>query len=262
MILIRQMDLSTPSAPCPPAKRVVERILYHGADREYGEMRKQMGEGMQAIKRILNHPSCYYYIRQIMTGGLPFREWVPFYGLDDAGARLADLGCGPADILRYVSPGCRPGFYLGIDISDRYLDSARRRAARAGLNAEFYALDLARLPHDREVQRRLVGLLEDRMISRVLLLGVLHHIDDESALATLNIVHQAATVRSLITADVVEIPGRFLNNWYCRMDRGIFIRQEAGYAALIRRSAWRISGKRWTTHCASLAKNLHYVLEK
>lgn len=217
---------------------------------------------MNRIKSILSHPACYHYIRQIVTGGMPFREWIRLYGFDDANQRIADLGCGPADILRYCSPTCRPGFYLGVDISDRYLDSARRRAARAGVNAEFHALDLERLPDDREVQGRLVSLLEDRKIKRVIMMGVLHHIDDQSALATLRIVHQAATVSSLITADVVEIPGHLLNNAFCRLDRGAFIRREAGYDALIGRSAWRIGGKRWTTHCASFASNIHYVLEK
>ena len=217
---------------------------------------------MNHIKRILSHPACYHYIRQVMTGGLPFREWIRLYGFDDTNERIADLGCGPSDILRYLSPECRPGFYLGIDISDRYLDSARRRAKKVGLNAEFHALDLARLPHDRDVQKKLIDLLESRKIDRVLLLGVLHHIDDESALATLNLVHQAATVRSLITADVVQIAGHSLNNLYCQMDRGEFIRNDAGYDALIAKSAWRISGKRWTSPRASFIKNLHYVLGK
>jgi len=217
---------------------------------------------MNHIKKILSHPVCYHYIRQVMTGGLPFRKWITLYGFDDATERIADLGCGPSDILRYLSPQCRPGFYLGIDISERYLDSARQRAVKAGVPAEFLALDLTRLSHDRAVQGKLVDLLEARKIDRVLLLGVLHHIDDESALATLNIVHQVSTVRSLITDDVVHIPGHFLNNGYCRLDRGTFIRDEAGYDALIARSAWRVSGKRWTTPGASFVKNLHYILEK
>jgi SAM-dependent methyltransferase len=197
-----------------------------------------------------------------MTGGLPFREWIRLYGFDDASERIADLGCGPSDILRYLSLQCRPGFYLGIDISERYLDSARQRAMRAEVEAEFLALDLTRLSHDRDVQGKLLRLLEDRKIDRVLLLGVLHHIDDESVLATLNIVHQVPTVRSLITDDVVYIPGRFLNNGYCRLDRGEFIRDEAGYDALIAKSAWHIRGKHWTTPGASFVKNLHYILEK
>jgi SAM-dependent methyltransferase len=217
---------------------------------------------MNQIKRILSHPSCYHYIRQIMTGGLPFRDWIRLYGFNDTSERIADLGCGPSDILRYLSPQCRPGFYLGIDISERYLDSARQRAAQAGVSAEFHALDLVRLPHDRAVQSQLVDLLEARKISRVLLMGVLHHIDNESVRATLNLVHQVASVRSLITADVIRIPGRFMNNLYCRLDRGEFIRDEAGYDALIAKSAWRISGKRWTTPGASFVKNLHYLLEK
>lgn len=217
---------------------------------------------MNHIKQILSHPVCYHYIRQVMTGGLPFRKWIPLYGFDDANERIADLGCGPSDMLRYLSPTCRPGFYLGVDISERYLDSARRRAAKAGVAAEFLSLDLTRLSHDRDVQEKLVGLLEDRKIDRVLLLGVLHHIDDESALATLNLVHQVSTVRSLITDDVVQIPGHFLNNGYCRLDRGEFIRDEAGYDALIAKSAWRIRGKYWTTPGASFVKNLHYILGK
>jgi hypothetical protein len=130
------------------------------------------------------------------------------------------------------------------------------------VNAEFHALDLVRLPHDRAVQSQLVDLLEAQKISRVLLMGVLHHIDNESALATLNLVHRVASVRSLITADVIRIPGRFLNNLYCRLDRGEFIRDEAGYDALIAKSAWRISGKRWTVPGASFVKNLHYILGK
>jgi SAM-dependent methyltransferase len=217
---------------------------------------------MNHIKRILSHPACYHYLRQVMTGGLPFRDWIRLYGLADTNERIADLGCGPADILRYLSPQCRPGFYMGIDISERYLDSARRRAAKAGVNAEFHALDLKRVPCDWDVRKKLLGLLEDRKISRVLLMGVLHHIDDESVLATLNLVHQAATVSSLISADVVQIAGHSLNNLYCQMDRGEFIRDEAGYDALITKSSWRIRGKRWTTPGASFVKNLHYVLEK
>lgn len=197
-----------------------------------------------------------------MTGGLPFREWIRLYGFDDINQRIADLGCGPSDILRYLSSECRPDLYLGIDISERYLDSARRRAARAGMNAEFYTVDLERLPHNRDVQKKLIGLLEDRKINRVILMGVLHHIDDKSVLATLNLVHQVATVNSLITADVVEIPGHFLNNLYCRLDRGTFIRDEAGYDTLIAKSVWSISRKHWTTPGASFVKNLHYVLEK
>lgn len=217
---------------------------------------------MNVIKRILNHPACYHYIRQIMSGGLPFREWVRFYGFDDANERIADLGCGPADILRYLSPARRPGFYLGIDISDPYLESARRRAARAGLNAEFCALDLARIPHDREMQRQLVSLLKDRKITRVLLLGVLHHIDDESAIATLNVVHQAPTVRKLMTYDMVNIPGHIINSWYCRLDRGAFVRSESGYDALMGKSVWRACHKRWTTPRVAFVKFIHYILEK
>ena len=75
---------------------------------------------MSRIKQILHNPVCYHYIRQAMIGGLPFQDWIRLCGLDQEDKRIADLGCGPADILRHVSSSQRPDFYLGIDISESF----------------------------------------------------------------------------------------------------------------------------------------------
>src|SRR6266516_2555126 len=173
---------------------------------------------------LLSSPSIYHYLRQIATGGMPFEHWVDLYGLSDPHERVADIGCGPSDILRYLDDESRPAFYLGVDISERYLDMARKKARSLGLDAELIRMDLGRLPNDPGVQSELIEALEKHRITRVLLLGVIHHISDEAALTTLGLAHEIATVGSLITSDVVYLPGRRLNNLLCDWDRGEFVR--------------------------------------
>ena len=193
---------------------------------------------------------------------MPFGKWVEMYGLDDPSERVADLGCGPCDILRYLSAGRRPEFYLGVDISDEYLDAARKRVVRAGVDAKFVVIDLERMPGSPELQQELVSLLEENGITRVLLMGVIHHIDDASARTTLDVIHRAVTVRCLVTSDVITVPGNSLNNLYCKMDRGESIRDEAGYDVIVADSAWRAHCKMWTSPGASFVKYIHYMFEK
>ena len=212
--------------------------------------------------RLLATPTCYHYLRQVLTGGMPFRSWVDLYGLSSPEQRVADLGCGPADILRYVKADRRPAFYLGVDVSGRYLDAARRRAARAGVPADFVQMDLSRAAIDLPFREALVRLLEQHRITRVLLLGVLHHVDDEAALRTLDLVASASGVRSLVTIDVVYLPNERVNNWLCARDRGRHVRDEAGYDALAARCAWPRHRKFWTSPNLRFIKYLHYDFSK
>lgn len=208
--------------------------------------------------RMLSHPTLYHYARQTFTGGMPFSQFVRIYGLDDPTERVADLGCGPADILRSLGRGCAPSYYYGIDISDTYLSAAAQRAKAVGVDAEFLNLDLTRLSDSVEVQDRLVASLEEKRITRVLLLGVLHHIPDSAVKTTLALVHRASCVRTLVTQDVVLIKGHPLNNLLCRLDRGEFVRDEAGYDALADATPWRSHSKEWTRTGVRFIKYIHY----
>ncbi|MGH8521852.1 MAG: methyltransferase domain-containing protein [Gammaproteobacteria bacterium] len=180
-------------------------------------------------KNILAHPTMYHYARHFATGGLPFRKWTELYGLTDTNERVADLGCGPCDILRYVSPQCRLAFYLGIDISEEYLDAARRRAAVAKLDAKFPRGGPYEFTHGCPRAATLVRTVGQTPYHTGAAAGVIHHIDDASALTTLNLMHALPTVRSMVTQDIIRIPGHSINNRYCDMDRGEHIRDEAGY---------------------------------
>ncbi len=213
-------------------------------------------------KDILSNATMYHYARHMVTGGLPFSQWTELYGLTDPNERVADLGCGPADILRYLSRDRRPAFYLGVDISEEYLQAARQRSDACGVDAELIAMDLTRLPIDTEVQRQLVELLDRHRITRVLLLGVIHHIDDASALQTLNLVEGVQTVQTMVTQDVIRVPGLWINNRYCDMDRGILIRNEAEYDSLISRSNWPRHRKFWTSPRLPVQRYIHYEMSK
>ena len=212
-------------------------------------------------KLLLSNPGMYHHLRQLLTGGMPFRRWIDLYGFNDPHQRIADLGCGPADMLRYTeSP--RPEFYLGVDISAPYLQTAAKRAEGAQLSSEFVRMDLDRLPHDEEVQAELVETLEKHQITRILLLGVLHHINDDSARTTLDLAHSVPTVKDLFTSDVLYVEGNRLNNKLCDWDRGEFVRDEAGYDALAASSAWPGSEKVFTSPRFSFIKYIHYRLTK
>jgi SAM-dependent methyltransferase len=217
-------------------------------------------------KNLLAHPGCYHYLRQALTGGMPFAAWVRLYGLSDPKERVADLGCGPADVLRYLRRGA-PAFYLGVDVSDRYLGAARRRAARAAVPSRFVAMDLSRTSHDPAAREALLGLLDEHRITRALLLGVLHHVDDAAAAGVLGLVARAPTVRRLVTTDVVYLrdnPGLAarVNNWLCDRDRGRHVRDEAGYDALARRSSWPHFRKVWTSPNLGCIRYIHYEFAK
>jgi SAM-dependent methyltransferase len=208
--------------------------------------------------KLLSDPSLYHYARQIATGGMPFRRWVGLYGLNDPGQRIADLGCGPADVLRYLHLESLPGFYLGLDLSERYLEFAEKRARALGLEHEFMRMDLDRLTTDPAVAGDLEKVLAERMITRVLLLGVIHHVSDDAARATLDLAFTAPTVQSVITSDVVYLPGHRLNNKMCDMDRGEFVRDEPAYDTLVRGSRWPVTKKSFTSPRFSYIRYIHY----
>jgi SAM-dependent methyltransferase len=211
---------------------------------------------------LLARPTLYHYLRQVVAGGIRFDQYVERYGLCDPGQRIADIGCGPADILRYVRPERRPQFYLGLDISARYLDAARARARRAGIDAELMRLDLDRIPSDDVVRGELRGLLERHRITTALLLGVVHHIDDLAARTTIDLVHSVESVRRLITWDVMYLPGQRVNNFLCDQDRGVHVRDLPGYDELAGSTAWPRHERFFSSPRAGLITYVHYVFSK
>jgi ubiquinone/menaquinone biosynthesis C-methylase UbiE len=64
--------------------------------------------------------------------------------------RALDVGCGTGQETRAVATRCRSGSALGVDLSSRMLDIARREATRSGLaNVSFEHADAQIYPFSR-----------------------------------------------------------------------------------------------------------------
>lgn len=135
----------------------------------------------------------------------------------EAGNRILDVGCGPADILEALPPDIE---YTGIDHSEAYIEKAR---SRNDPRATFFVEDAANL------------VLENAgAYQRIIATGLLHHIDDDASVAFFE------TCRKLLAPGgfLVTFDGAFTENqnpvawWLLRMDRGTFVRTADEYLAL------------------------------
>jgi len=106
------------------------------------------GDGMGGNQGI-GFPRLYDFLILILTRGRDraYREDLLDLAGVGPGQRVLDIGCGTGTqaiaALQRVRPG---GTVVGVDISARMLDAARRKAARRGLDIAFHRADAAALP--------------------------------------------------------------------------------------------------------------------
>jgi SAM-dependent methyltransferase len=132
------------------------------------------------------------------------------------GTRLLDLGCGPARLLEHLGDVR----YVGIDISEEYIERARRSY---GDHAEFRVGDATALDDDL------------RGFDLVLAFGVLHHLDDRAAGLLFEQARSALTAEGrLVTLDNAVIPSepRMVADRIVSWDRGVHVRAPFEYKRL------------------------------
>ena len=171
---------------------------------------------LDTISAMLSSPRVYL-LSQLLIGGIRARKVIiQEYVKPCPGLRVLDIGCGPAYTVAYFPKA----EYYGFDVSRQYVDFANRRYASHG---RFFAqlFDEAALdwvPH----------------IDVVLMLGLLHHLDDESACQLLGLAKRAMSRDGrLFTVDGFYEPGQpRLARYLLDRDRGKFIRNREGYIHL------------------------------
>lgn len=136
------------------------------------------------------------------------------------GDRVLDVGCGPADVLAALPAGVR---YTGLEPHPPYLAGARRRFGPA---ADLRGARVEDLP-------------PEALFERVLLMGVLHHLPDPEALALLRAcLARRAPGGALVALEPCPRPGRgWVEQQLYAIDRGRFVRGEAGLRALVSQAA-------------------------
>ena len=170
------------------------------------------------IKRALRVPVVYRLWGRLV-GGKDRGRFAREYVRAKEGQRVLDIGCGPADIVKYLPKVD----YTGFDSNPDYIATATRNYGDRG---RFYC---------QRVSEESLAANEGYDI--VLAVGVLHHLDDAEAEQLFHLAHAALVPGGrLITLDGVFVKGQ---NPIARLiisrDRGEHVRDERGYQRIAER---------------------------
>jgi len=170
------------------------------------------------IRFILAVPFVYRLFSNIVGQPSARHVYINDYIRPDEGDRILDIGCGPGDILEYLSDSVT---YLGIDMSQEYIDAARKKFGRRG-NFICQRLD-----------EKVVG--EMPLFDKVIAIGVLHHLEDKDALQLFKVAKLALKPGGrLITIDPVFFKGQsHLERYLVSRDRGEYVRLDDDYRQLV-----------------------------
>lgn len=173
-------------------------------------------ERRDALRWVLEWPAAYRIAQNVLGAGRTRDCIVKEILSIKPGERVLDIGCGPADILDYLPLVD----YVGIDYSESYIEAAKRRFGTKGV---FIATDVKNL---LEIKRDGFDL--------VFAIGLLHHLDDTSALTLLRDVRGCLKPGGRFVAldPLIETPQNPIARFLARMDRGAFVRTLDGYQAL------------------------------
>lgn len=168
---------------------------------------------------ILESP-CLYLSFQRLVGGVRAREASLHILAARTGERILDVGCGPAYYLSQL-PSVE---YHGFDTDQRYIDHARSQFAERGtFHCELFT--------EKHVEH--LGKFDG-----VLLMGLLHHLDDLSANRLLGLISKSLVPGGRVVAldTVVHDRQSRFSRWLAQNDRGKHVRRPEAFQAL---------GKQW-----------------
>jgi SAM-dependent methyltransferase len=172
------------------------------------------------LYRFLEFPSLYTFLQRVLGGPRATQRHIAESIRPFAGARILDIGCGPATILRYLPSTVH---YVGYDFNPRYIEHARKVYQDRG---EFIACRVDDAPR--------LGRLGT--FDFVLATAILHHLNDAEASVLIDTAHShLKTGGKLITLDCVYIPRQpLVAKFLISHDRGRHVRTPEGYVALLK----------------------------
>jgi SAM-dependent methyltransferase len=181
--------------------------------------------GIRELKdRFLALPWVYDTLRPLAVGGIDHAALAEFCSLRESDS-VFDLGCGTGQILPFLH--CAR--YMGADLDGAALERAARHSGPTTL---FIRGDQWDEP------------LRDFAPTVVLLIGVVHHIPDDSFHSIVRRLKLGSpNLREIVTVDVSYFVRRPLNNLLSRLDRGRHVRRPEQYEHLFHSAGLQILKK-------------------
>jgi len=154
------------------------------------------------------------------------KDFVNNYIKPSKGDVVLDVGCGPADILKHL-PDVE---YYGLDISSRYINSAK---AKFGGSGNFYCSTL-----NVDILKRLPKC------DIVIAIGVLHHLDDETAQNVVSLAYKALRPQGrFVTCDpCFDVGQNSCAKFLISKDRGQHVRTAEEYYSVASGSFKQVNG--------------------
>lgn len=166
------------------------------------------------LKKILSL-SWAYGLLQWLVGTPQAMRWVSANCWNlKGGETVVDIGCGPGGILRYLPPTIK---YIGFDISEKYIEAARKRWGSRGEFVVGTAESISQRFSTSPLQADLV-----------LCNGVLHHLDDIEVLKVLDFARQVLGRRGrfVVLEPTYLLHQTRLSKFIMSRDRGQNIRSD------------------------------------
>lgn len=176
---------------------------------------------VSGVYRLLNRPWGYTLLMSASRAGAGRREFFRRYADILPGSRVLEVGCGHGKNIEYMPPGVE---YTGCDPNSEYIKYAQ---ARYGTRGRFFCLSA------ENFAQAALGEFDI-----VLVVSVLHHLDDSQVLAL------AAGVQTVLRAggdllvwEPCWTPSQgWVDKTMLSLDRGRFVRTTDGYCALLERT--------------------------
>ena len=168
------------------------------------------------IQRLLDYALFYKMFGFFMGDNFFYPTYINEYIRPNKGDKILDIGCGPADILKFLTDVD----YVGIDSNAGYIQSAMKRYGGRG---RFLCKQIGE-----------DTLSFDSKFNIIMANGVLHHLNDEDAVSLFTTAKKYLDRSGrLITIDpcLVDKQSRVTRFQFSR-DRGKFIRNRDEYTKL------------------------------
>tara|TARA_B110001450_G_C17651386_1_gene493434 strand:+ start:28 stop:639 length:612 start_codon:yes stop_codon:yes gene_type:complete len=175
----------------------------------------------KGLYSILEFSNIYKLIQSLFFHQESFDVVISFIG-DFSNKNILDIGCGPGDFSKNFSSAR----YFGIDISEDYIQSARKNYGNYG---KFYCKSVSDLSD--------ISLPN---IDIVIMRGVLHHLSDEEVQTTLKLLIPILNSGAkLVSIDPVLLKRQNrIAKIFIKNDRGKCVRTDIGYANVLKHKSY------------------------